>query len=190
MHAHNWRWQDLIWAGQWIWWAGPVMEGLTVFCIKAAYQRVAVRPAEIILNGFVIQASPLVLFIVAWWGRKRRSQEVFHTSEPSSITWTHCWCSSAPQGSWWTPGELPACGSAAPQPPSSDAGWNVGSRNPGTYPNLARIAPCLKASERAVGGLALEGFAALMSQAWKAWKAWLSQCLLQAHSPVWQKSPS
>lgn len=61
-----------------------------VFCIKAAYQRVAVRPAEIILNGFVIQARPLVLFIVAWWGQKRRPQYVFHASERSSGTWTHC----------------------------------------------------------------------------------------------------
>lgn len=48
-----------------------------VFCIKAAYQRVAVRPAEIILNGFVIQAGPLVLFIVAWWGQEKTSSICF-----------------------------------------------------------------------------------------------------------------
>lgn len=62
--------------------------------------------------------------------------------------WTYSWCNSAPQGSWWTPGELPACDSAALQPPSSDAGRSVGSRNRGTYPNLAHIAPHLKTRRR------------------------------------------
>lgn len=30
------------------------------------HQRVAVRPAEIILNGFIIQTSPLVFLVVVW----------------------------------------------------------------------------------------------------------------------------
>lgn len=62
--------------------------------------------------------------------------------------WAYCWCNFAPRGSWWTPDELPAYGSAAPQPPSSDAGQSVGSRNPGTCPNLAHIARHLETSQR------------------------------------------
>lgn len=71
---------------------------------------------------------------------------------PCSRTLTYCWCKSVPRGSWRTPDELPACDSAAQQPPSSDAGWSVGSRNPETCPSWARIAPSLKTTQRKGGG--------------------------------------
>lgn len=61
-------------------WAHGCFSPVT-FRFRAAYQRVAIRPAEIILNGFVIQARPLILFVVAWRGQSRRAQRLSHTGK-------------------------------------------------------------------------------------------------------------
>lgn len=52
------------------------------------HQRVAIRPAEIILNGFIIQTSPLVFLVVVWWGQKdiTFSRQVNH-----SLIWDKPW---------------------------------------------------------------------------------------------------
>lgn len=131
------------------------MDRCYIFCVWTSFlwthQWISIRPAEIILNGFIVQASPLILFVVAW-----RGQKAFTLTPPVEINeilstgmfLTHCWCSAAPQGSWWTPDELPACDSAALPPPSSGAGWSVGSRSRGTCPSQVHTAPGLKAAQR------------------------------------------
>lgn len=125
------------------------------------HQWVSIRPAEVVLNGLIIQTSPLVFFIVAWGTIKHHTAISFYKAIKNSHTqaltknflyvWnsgTYCWCSSAPLGSWWKPGELPACGSAAQLPPSSDADQSDGNRNREICPNWVHISPGLTGKQQ------------------------------------------
>lgn len=35
--------------------------------VLISHQWVSIRPAEIILDGLIIQTGPLVFFVVVWW---------------------------------------------------------------------------------------------------------------------------